>query len=147
MTKPIWTERNKLLKKFNIENKNVIDFGCGDKSVCQYINFHNYIGIDKIDSADIKIDFDKNFSINIEADVGLILGVLEYLDDPSRFIRTISSSCKKFIILVLAVKAPKTADGWKRAYNQNSFENLLKKHFDNYTIHKEGKYLIGEVNI
>ena len=142
----IWIHRNSLLKKYNIEVKSVIDFGCGDKSVCDDLNFTSYIGIDKNNIADYYIDFDKEFQITFKGQVGLVLGVLEYLNNPIDFIKRIKNSCERLIILVLAVKAPKYKDGWKRVYNYDSFYKLLETNFTNFTINTHGKYLIADID-
>jgi len=46
LIEPTWSSRNLILKEYNIENKEVIDFGCGDKSILNYLNFKSYIGFD-----------------------------------------------------------------------------------------------------
>ena len=86
MSEPPWAARNIIFKDYDIENKSIIDFGCGDKSICNYLNFSNYVGYDLNPKADYNIDFNSNFTITHTADIGLVLGVLEYLDDPNAFI-------------------------------------------------------------
>lgn len=145
MTKPIWIERNLFLKEYDLDNKKVIDFGCGDKSICNYFKFKEYIGIDKKENADIQIDFNQNINLNLNSEIGLILGVLEYLKDPNMFLSNIKNNCETFIILVLAIKAPKLHHGWLRVYNEDNFTKLLSNHFNEIELKKYGKYLIAKV--
>lgn len=144
MTEPSWSPRNVIFKDFDIENKKILDFGCGDKSILNYLNFDSYVGFDKNPLADYQIDFDKKFEITMQGDVGLVLGVLEYLESPNIFLETIVPSCKRFIIMVLAIKGPKYNKGWKRVYNEENFNKLIETYFSNYTISRHGKYLIAD---
>lgn len=144
MTEPRWASRNIILKDYDIENKTVLDFGCGDKSICNYLSFKNYVGYDLNPLADYQIDFNKKFTIKHTAEVGLVLGVLEYLDDPNKFLKTIQPTCKRFIFMVLAIKGPKIRHGWKRVYNQDSFDQLLSNYFQNYKTSKINKYIIAD---
>ena len=144
MTEPRWASRNIILKDYNIENKTVLDFGCGDKSVCNYLSFKDYVGYDLNPLADYQIDFNEEFTIKHTAEVGLILGVLEYLDDPDKFLKTIQPTCSRFIFMALAIKAPKTSRGWKQVYNENTLFTLLNKHFSTVKIAKINKYILAD---
>lgn len=145
MNKPSWVERNRLLLQFDLENKSVIDFGCGDKSILDYIKFKNYLGLDKVDTADVIVDFNKDaIPVNGTFDVGLVLGVLEYVDDDEHFITSITKYSDYFIILVLTQVKMKTWHGWKRVYSEDSFKSFLHKHFSNVKLHKHNKYIIAE---
>lgn len=143
MTEPVWSYRNSFLKDFDLENKSVIDFGCGDKSICNYITFKNYIGIDLMPPADYIIDFNKDFTIPVKADTGLVLGVLEYLDSPYNFISAIKDSCNNFIFMILDVNKTKTHHGWKQVYNSLTLSTLLQSHFNNIETHKINKYVLA----
>ncbi len=145
MSEPPWAARNIIFKDYDIENKSIIDFGCGDKSICNYLNFSNYVGYDLNPKADYNIDFNSNFTITHTADIGLVLGVLEYLDDPNAFIEKIKSTCDRFIIMTLAIKAPKYHHGWKRCYNDETFNEILTTHFNNINRTTVNRYLIADV--
>jgi hypothetical protein len=140
---PVWTERNTFLIDYELQNKSVIDFGCGDKSVCNYINFKSYVGYDINPLADYKVDFNKKFTIKHTAEVGLVLGVLEYLDEPEQFLQTIQPTCDRFVIMALNTKAPKISRGWKQVYNENTLFILLNKHFSTVKIAKINKYILA----
>jgi len=140
-----WENRNKFLENFNISGKTVIDFGCGDQNVKKYFEFKNYIGIDK-ENADVNIDFDKQFIIPTTAELGLVLGVLEYLENPDAFLQKVKNTCDRFIIMVLDVKAPKHHYGWKRVYNENTLLSLLSKHFNDVNLQRHEKYIVADCN-
>ena len=145
MTEPVWSERNRFLKDYQIDNLNVLDFGCGDKSICNYFDFKSYVGFDREATSDIQLNFnDVTFEIHETGDLGLVLGVLEYLDDPNNFLNRIKHSCNRFIIMVLAIKGPKVHHGWQRVYNKESFNTILSKHFSNYNIKEFNKYLVAD---
>lgn len=146
MIQPAWSERNLIFKDYDIENKNIIDFGCGDKSILNYLNFKSYIGYDISSHADFHVDFNKEFKIDNSADIGLILGVLEYLDSPDIFLKTIKETCDRFIIMILERDNPKTWHGWKQAFNENSFNALISSNFENFEIKRVSRYLIADIN-
>ncbi len=138
-----WEDRNKFLENFNISGKTVIDFGCGDQNIKKYFQFKNYLGIDK-ENADVNIDFDKQFIIPTTAELGLVLGVLEYLENPDFFLQKVKNTCDRFIIMVLDVKAPKHHHGWKRVYNENDLLALLTKYFYDINLQRHGKYIVAD---
>lgn len=145
MNKPSWVERNKLLLQFNLEDKSAIDFGCGDKSILDYVKFKTYIGLDKVETADIVIDLDRDqIPLTDKYDVGLVLGVLEYVQDDQKFLQSITTFSDYFIILVLTNTKMKTWHGWRRAYTEDSFLTILNKHFSSVQLHKYNKYIIAE---
>jgi hypothetical protein len=145
MTEPTWAGRNTLLDKFDLKNCSVVDFGCGDKSVLNYQTFKEYIGLDKNLLADIHIDFDtEKVVLDKTYDVGLILGVLEYLEDPTNFVKSVKPYAKKFIIIVLANRKLKIHHGWKTAFTTESFDIFLKETFDDYNIFTSNNYIIAE---
>jgi len=124
MTEPIWAWRNKLLDQFDLASCSVVDFGCGDRSVLNYQSFREYTGLDCTATADIQIDFDiDTVALNKHYDVGLVLGVLEYLKDPAEFVRSIKPFADRFIILILSRSVPKSE--WRQSFTQESFAALL----------------------
>ena len=138
-----WEDRNKFLENFNVSGKTVIGFGCGDQNIRKYFQFKNYLGIDK-ENADVNIDFDKQFIIPTTAELGLVLGVLEYLENPDFFLQKVKNTCDRFIIMVLDVKAPKHHHGWKRVYNENDLLALLTKYFYDINLQRHGKYIVAD---
>lgn len=145
MPNPIWAYRNKFLLKYNLENSSIIDFGCGDKSILSYIKFKDYFGLDKVPPADMIVDFNKcDFQVKKRYDVGLILGVLEYLDNPTEFLRYVKIFADSFIILILPKEIPKKE--WAQSFTEKTFTDLLQNVFVNIDIISVEKYLIAKCN-
>lgn len=138
---PSWTERNKYITKHIPESASVIDWGCGDKDTLRYIQPKKYLGIDKNVEADIIADF--NISIPVIEDhyeIGLVLGVLEYLNDPKHFLETIKSTADTFIILSLPNrKKPE----WSKNFTIEEFQALLLSIWTTVSFEKQGGYIIG----
>jgi len=145
MSEPSWSKRNVLLDNFNLSQCSVLDIGCGDKSILNYYSPKEYLGIDKDNRADIIVDFDVDcLELNKTYDIGLILGVLEYLSNPDKLINDYKGNVTRFVIIVLTRHAPKINHKWKRAFNESSFNLFLSKHFNEYTVTKHNRYLIAE---
>jgi len=143
LNEPTWASRNIFLQTFNLENKSVVDFGCGDKSILNYCKFKEYLGIDKNSNADIVTDLNNyDFTLPKKYDVGIILGVLEYLDNPEKFLKFVSPFAKTFIILILPRQTPKKE--WKQSFSTYSFESLLNNIFKKINYYNNGKYLIAK---
>ena len=143
MNEPTWAKRNVLLDQFELEDCSVVDFGCGDKSVLNYQTFREYIGLDRAATADIQIDFDiDTITLDKHYDVGLVLGVLEYIKDPTAFVRAIRPFADRFIIMVLARDVPKPE--WKHAFTQESISTLLSRQWSNCKYINAGGYIIAD---
>lgn len=138
---PVWTERNIWVKNFIPDNSSVIDWGCGDKDILRYISPSKYIGIDINPKADIIADFNikvpKLFSTY---DIGLVLGVLEYLNDPEYFLRSIKPTANKFLILTLPSLIKPS---WKQSFTDRQIESLLSKIWTNISTETDGQYLLN----
>ena len=145
MNEPKWAARNILLNQFDLNSYTIVDFGCGDKSFLNYFKPKEYIGLDKNKTADIVIDFDINdIPLNKEYDVGLVLGVLEYVKDTDLFLEKIKPFAKKFIIMSLQVKRPKYHHGWVSFFTKETFDVLVKKHFSKINYYDRNRYIIAE---
>lgn len=138
---PAWTERNIWIKNFIPNNSSVIDWGCGDKDILRYITPSKYIGIDMNSKADIVADFNievpKMFSVY---DVGLVLGVLEYLNDPEYFLRSIKPTANRFLILTLPSL---TKPAWKQSFTARQIESLLSTIWTDISTETDGQYLLN----
>jgi hypothetical protein len=146
LSEPIWEERNNFLVSFNITDKNILDLGCGDKSIVNYIHPKKYLGLDKSQFADIQIDFDKqSIEINEKFDVALILGVLEYLETPEKLLTDYNNNADRFIILILERKI-KPWHGWKNAFTEDSVQKLAGKFFTTIKPHRYKNYVILDCN-
>jgi hypothetical protein len=143
MIEPTWAKRNVLLDQFELADCSVVDFGCGDQSVLNYQTFREYIGLDRVATADIQIDFDTDIiALDKQYDVGLVLGVLEYLEDPESFVRAIRPFADRFIIMVLARAVPKPE--WRQSFTQESIATLLSAQWSNCKYIKASGYIIAD---
>lgn len=143
MTEPSWAKRNILLDQFDLQHCTVVDFGCGDRSVLNYQTFRQYTGLDRTAGADIQIDFDcDTIALSQHYDVGLVLGVLEYLKDPAAFVHAIKPFADRFIIMVLARAAPKSA--WRQSFTLESLDTLLTAQWSNCKYIAAGGYVIAD---
>ena len=105
--KNVWRVRNKeitkLIKGFN---GSVLDLGCGDKDILNYfvprkgVHVTKYVGLDRVDTADIVTDFNKEIvPLKDEYDLGLAIGLLEYLENPMEVLKAYKPYAKRWIIL------------------------------------------------
>lgn len=139
---PPWTERNLWVKNFISENVSVVDWGCGNKDILRYINPSKYLGIDRISTADVVADFNIEIpTLFSKYDIGLVLGVLEYLNDPEYFLKSIKPSADTFIILCLSNKRKKPE--WKNNFSAEEFNNLLIPNWKRVAFTKQENYILG----
>ena len=80
--------------------QSIIDYGCGTQVLRDYSKGATYTPVDYISrSTDCVVcDFNKNEFPEIAADVGIISGTLEYVNDPLWFIAKVAGSCETVII-------------------------------------------------
>ena len=143
MIEPTWAKRNVMLDQFELADCSVVDFGCGDRSVLNYQTFREYIGLDRVATADIQIDFDTDtIALDKHYDVGLVLGVLEYIKDPAAFVLAITPFADRFIIMVLARAVPKSE--WRQSFTQESITALLSTQWSNCKYIQAGGYIIAD---
>ena len=143
MTTP-WTEINLWIKNFIPDNSSVVDWGCGNKDILRYINTNRYLGIDRNEYADIIADFNveiPNVVFHKKYDIGLVLGVLEYVQDPEYFLRSIKYSANTFIILVLSNKRKK--EEWKQNFSVEDFNNLIIPIWNTVSFDTQGNYILA----
>lgn len=139
---PIWTERNKWIKDSIPNDKSIIDWGCGNKDILRYINPPKYLGIDCISDADIIVDLNKEIPIiNEKYNVGLVLGLLEYLDNPQEFLNSIKSTADIFLILILSTKKKKAE--WKSNFSVESFNNLIIPTWKKVSFERNRNYILA----
>ena len=121
--KNVWRVRNKeitkLIKGFN---GSVLDLGCGDKDILNYfvprkgVHITKYIGLDRVDTADIVTDFNKEIvPLKDEYDLGLAIGLLEYLENPMKVLKAYKPFAKRWIILTH--HSPKGTKGLKQTWH------------------------------
>ena len=128
------------LKYYISDNLSIVDFGCGNKEILEFCNPSEYLGIDITPNADLILDLNKEFSLDKFFDLGLLLGVLEYVDDPNFTLNNIKLFAKKFIVVTLPVKKKSE---WKRAFTEESIDTLLRTHLKNIQHFQHGRYILS----
>jgi hypothetical protein len=139
--KHIWYERNAFVKDF-IPSGSIVDFGCGQREILDFVAPTEYLGIDCNEHADIYHDLNDSLVLDKQYDVGLWLGVLEYLNDPAKSVRNQKDYAKQFIVLTLNVKI-KQHHGWKNAFNRDSIDKLLCNIFAEVEHHTYNRYTLS----
>mgnify|MGYP001137548894 CR=1 FL=1 len=144
---PLWEKRNVWVSTHIPLNSSILDIGCGNKSILKYVNCTDYLGLDKTEYADINTDLN-NETVKIPKvyDIGLILGVLEYVDDPIEVISKYKNNANTWIILTKSCKK-KEQHNWKHSFNVSFLEYICYKNFTNVTIITSyNGYLLGICN-
>lgn len=139
---PVWTERNLWIQEFIPSDKSVIDWGCGDKDILRYISPLKYLGIDKSELADIQADFNLHIpDIEERYQIGLVLGVLEYLDNPIAFLRSIKPTADQFLILCFVNHRLKPE--WTNAFTSDEVSLMLNGLWKIVKFETHKNYLLG----
>ena len=105
--KNMWRVRNKeIVKLVKGFNGSVLDLGCGDKDILNFfipsegITVTKYIGLDRVNKADIVTDFNNEVvPLGTKYDLGLAIGLLEYLENPMEVLKAYKPFAKQWIIL------------------------------------------------
>lgn len=137
-----WSERFTFVVTHIPKNCSVVDFGCGNQEILNFYTPTEYLGIDKVPDAMMILNLDTDDIKIKKYDLGLLLGVLEYVDNPDAVLNKIKNFADTFLILTLPVKK-KTE--WKRAFTEESFHQLLTSHFGSIKNFKYGRYILAEV--
>jgi len=136
-----WSDRWAFVKDYIPNNVSIIDFGCGNKESLDYTKPTRYLGVDRLPGADLVADLDSNFVIDEKFDVALLLGVLEYVNNPEHTLNNIVPCADHFVVLSLTAKKPKAE--WQRAFTEQSIDQLLQKYFSNVKHHWHGRYILS----
>lgn len=139
--KHIWYERNEFVRNF-IPAGSIVDFGCGQREILDFVIPTEYLGIDCNEHADIYHDLNEPLVLDKQYDVGLWLGVLEYLNDPAQSVRNQKDCAKQFIVLTLNVEI-KPQYGWKNAFTRDSINKLLCNIFAEVEHHTYNSYTLS----
>ena len=151
--KHLWRKRNKDITKLLTPFRgSVLDIGCGDKDILNFFTLKKdifiteYLGIDRVDTADIVIDLNKEVvPLTKVYDLGLFIGVLEYLDDPIAVLKSYQPFAKRWVILThYSKKKPKALKRtWHQSYTPEDIIEF-KKIFKTVELHKESTSLIWD---
>lgn len=135
-----WSDRWEFVKHYLPNGVSVIDFGCGNKEVLDYITPSVYLGVDQLGTADLVADLNSPLELTGHYDVALLLGVLEYVADPDLTLSYISHYADTFVVVSLAVKKKQE---WAQAFTQQSIDQLLSRHFAYVEHHQHGRYILS----
>ena len=135
-----WSDRFLFLEKYIPKNASIVDFGCGNKQILDHCSPREYLGIDIVDSADLKIDLNKDFILDKTFEIGLILGLLEHIDNPELTVQRCIRCADKFIILTSSAKMKFE---WKHSFSKDDIEKLLKKYFKTVSCYSYPRYTVS----
>jgi hypothetical protein len=95
-----WKNRIRQMAEYIPENSLVIDLGCGEMWLRDYIKNGRYFPVDykKRDDTTIVCDFNKYEFPSIKGDVAFVAGCLEYVKDYKWFIKMIAAHTNTCII-------------------------------------------------
>lgn len=134
-----WSDRFLFLEKYIPNNLSIIDFGCGNQQILDYCKPSKYVGVDTKEPATIISNLNASFKTEEKFDLGLVLGLLEHLENPEYTLSQIHSCSNSFIILTSTAKMKSE---WKHCFDKNKIEILLKKYFKNVKSDSYKRYTI-----
>ena len=135
-----WSDRWAFVKDYLDNGTSIIDFGCGNKEVLDYITPSNYLGVDHLPTADLIADLNYPLRLSGHYDVALLLGVLEYVTDPDLTLSYISHYADKFIVLSLIAKKK---NEWSQSFTDQSIDRLLHTQFAKVAHYRHGRYILS----
>ena len=137
-----WSKRNIEVAKYIPQPVKVIDFGCGNKEILNFIEVKKYLGVDIEPTADIVANLNAPMPATVSGkwDVALLLGVLEYVDDPDKTMSYILNYSDCFIVLSLITKKK---HNWQRAWTPESIDQFLQQYFSSVEHHSISRYILS----
>lgn len=138
--KHIWHNRNTFVADYIPANISIVDFGCGNKEILEFCTPTRYLGIDTCNQADLQHDLNLKLNLNETYDLGLALGLLEYVKDPDYTLSNIKKYVKKIIVLTLDVKKK---NEWLQTFDQDQISSLMHNHFKNVLHYRHGNYILS----
>ena len=132
-----WSERNLFVKQFIKDGISIVDYGCGHKDILQVCKPSDYLGIDITEGADLNLNLNSDFTLDRKFDLGLVLGVLEYVDNPSYTLSNIKKYATEVIVLV---RDSKKAPEWRQRISLDDLKRLMEEHFYDVSFHYDGRH-------
>lgn len=139
-----WDDRDELVASIATEEyKRVLDLGCGMQGIRNVLNYYEYVGVDmhKTTSETIIVDLEyTDFSEKFHGfDLVLCLGVMEYLNDPRRFLERASKCGKEIIVSCFEKETP--IGYWEQVMTREYLDDwFLNNGFRKAAEVKRGKY-------
>lgn len=134
---PAWKIRiERMASHVDPDDASIVDVGCGPMWLREYIPAEmKYIGIDYVarDAGTLVCDLNKDKIPNVLADVWFVSGCLEYLTDPSSFIKVVSDNAKKCILSYCDLRnfpsrEEREKRGWKNHLASDDILSLFSRH-------------------
>ena len=138
--KHVWYDRNTFVANYIPANVSIIDFGCGNKEILDFCTPTRYLGIDLCSTADLQYDLNDELKLNDSYELGLALGLLEYVKDPDFTLSNIKKYATKMIVLTLNVKKK---EEWLQSFNREQINGLMNRHFKRVSHHQHGSYTLS----
>lgn len=120
---PSWTSRNKLIASMIPKDQSILDLGCGAKDFLNYYTPKKYLGVDCVDTADIKCDLNSNLDLPSGWDYVINSGILEYLDDIPAYLKKVSKFGSVYIFTWHPSKAKWSPN--KPVISHEDFKNII----------------------
>lgn len=129
----IWKERIMLMSKFISPNSSVIDLGCGQMWVKDYLPDNcSYLGVDYVKRGDDSLicDFNKLEFPIIKSDFAFVSGCFEYVEESKWFVGKIAENFNSCIVSYCSLeffpdKEIRRLRTWKNDYTKSEFLNLF----------------------
>ncbi len=95
-----WTRRIKEMAKYIKDGESVLDLGCGQMWLRQFLKKNDYYPVDYADRGEgtIICDFNKGEFPKVRSDVAFLSGTIEYITNVEWFVGCISARCKSCIV-------------------------------------------------
>jgi hypothetical protein len=107
----------------------VLDLGCGDKDMLNYITCSDYHGVDVCELADQVHDFDGDLlTWDRTWDVGLMVSMLYYPEDTDRFLNHYKQFASKWIVTIAPMPRLLKPE-WNHSFSPTRIEGVLNTHF------------------
>lgn len=128
---PGWTERNQKIASLISQNSKILDLGCGEKDLLNYVSPSKYIGIDyQSNSADIRLNFNNSFVLpKDEWDYIVCSGLIEYISDIHLFFESIKNNSRLYVFTFWTKNESIREKNGLLGVSINEFKEILNKNY------------------
>lgn len=128
-----WDARAAKAASLLIDCASIVDFGCGTMQLERHLPASvRYLPVDvvKRDDRTIVLDLNEVAPPALAADAAAVLGVLEYLFDVPRFLRTLATKYSRAAISYNVIDGDpgrnRLSSGWFNSYSNSQIEDIFK---------------------